>query len=100
MKAIPGQKVKETLFIHLCSWSETGVNLFASDMSKSSSASIPYICIGTVNVEFEIPEYDGVKLQVESLENHLQELNAKHHIETQNIKDQIQRLTAIGHDKN
>jgi len=95
-KAIAGQVVKQTLYIHLSEYYTNGIYLNISD----STETLGYPCIGSFEVEFTIPEHDATKLQVEALENHLQALNAEHHMKTQNIKDQIQRLQAIGHDSN
>ena len=98
-KAIAGQVVTKKMFIHLAEHAVNGVVLYGFDMSdQNTCGGEPYICIGSIDVEFTIPEYDFTKLQVEALENHLQTLNAEHHLKTQNIKDQIQRLLAIGHD--
>lgn len=98
-KPIAGQVVNQKMFIHLAPYAINGVVLFHSDMSDQDSyGGDPYICIGSIDVEFTIPEHDATKLQVEALNNHLQTLNAEHHLKTQNIKDQIQRLLAIGHD--
>lgn len=93
-KAIAGQVVKQTLYMHISEYYPNGILLNSSDCTQS----LGYPCIGSFEVEFTIPEYDGVKLQVESLENHLQKLNAEHHLKTQNIKEQIHLLLAIGHD--
>lgn len=93
-KAIAGQVVKQKIFMHLSEYYQDGIMLAVSDCTQS----LGYPCIGSFEVEFTIPEHDATKLQVEALENHLQTLNAEHHLKTQNIKDQIQRLLAIGHD--
>lgn len=92
-KAIAGQVVKEVMYVHLSDYRENGIALFCTDMTKHGE-----VCIGFVEIDVTIPEHDATKLQVEALENHLQTLNAEHHLKTQNIKDQIQRLLAIGHD--
>lgn len=93
-KAIAGEVVKRKIFLHLSDYYEGGILLSGTDVSQS----LGYPCIGSIDVEFTVPEFYDTKLQVEALENHLQALNAEHHLKTKNIKDQIQRLLAIGHD--
>lgn len=97
-KPVAGTVVKQTMYIHLCSWAEEGVCLYTCDMSKVEKQSFPYICIGTVDVEYVIPEHDETSLRIQSLENHLKKMDAEHHIKRENIKEQIQSLLAISYD--
>lgn len=97
-KPVAGTVVKQTMYIHLCSWNEEGVCLYASDMSKAENQIFPYICIGTVDVEYVIPVHDETALRIQSLEDHLKKIDAEHHVKRENIKEQIQSLLAISYD--
>lgn len=97
-KPVAGTVVKQTMYIHLCSWNEEGVCLYTSDMSKAENQIFPYICIGTVDVEYVIPVHDETALRIQSLEDQLKKMDADHHVKRENIKEQIQSLLAISYD--
>lgn len=94
MKA--GDKITKTMYMSICQ--HTGVIDVTQYDPSLDYLSSPKPAIGTFEVEITVPEFDAVAVQVKMLENQLAKLNADHHVATQNIKDQIQRLLAIGHD--
>ena len=94
-KAIAGQVVKQNLYISIHHNGELSINDYDP---SSDNFTYPRPVLGTFEVEVTIPEFNETELKVKMLENQLAKMNAEHHIKTQNIKDQIQRLLAIGHD--
>lgn len=94
MKA--GDKITKTLYMSICQHTG-GIDVTQYDPS-SEYLTHPKPSIGQFDVEITIPDFDAVAIKVKMLENQLAKMNADHHVATQNIKDQIQRLLAIGHD--
>lgn len=79
------------VFAHMGKHSDR-IQLFMCDMSDHG-----YVCLGPVNVTFDVPQVDIVAAQIDSLEKVKTKLVEEYESKLYRINEQIQNLRALSY---
>lgn len=96
MKNIPkaGEAIKTKLYVHLKDDGEIGVMDY-----DASNFTYPLTLLGTVEIEFNMPDYgDVIKRQVMKIAREIEQLDSDRLAAREKLENKIQQLLAIGHD--
>jgi hypothetical protein len=90
-------KVTKTMYIHAMTSSYNAGSINVQDMDMS--AHFPnYHLLCTQEVEFDVPEFDVVSIQIDGIDKQIAKIRAAAQMEVNGLEQRKQELLAIGHE--